>query len=240
MRIVNTDLGLFRMADLKPLTPQLDNSAPNSPLQSGVSQDALQGGVSQNAPLQGGVQESAFAGAPGTATADSPPGLSGSANDTGGDLGANQDASEGPSDSSSGGGGGMPAARMGDMHTCPMAPPPHVGGPVLVPCSPNVFTGGMPQARVTDLCVCTGVGGPVDMIVEGSPCVFVNGLPAARVTSMTAHGGEIVMGCFTVFIGDCGGGGGGGGPGVPAPDFCLPCALAAFQSANAAIVPSGG
>lgn len=116
------------------------------------------------------------------------------------------DASPEDSGPTPGGGGGMPAARMGDMHTCPMAPPPHVGGPVLIPCSPNVFTGGMPQARVTDLCVCTGVGGPVDMIIMGSPCVFVNGLPAARMTDPTAHGGVIVIGCPTVFIGACGGG----------------------------------
>jgi uncharacterized Zn-binding protein involved in type VI secretion len=219
---------------LKPLTPQLDPSAQEAPLQTGASQNVLQTGVTQNAPLTGGVQENAFSGAP-EMPSQAPTGLSGSANDQGGGLaGGDEDTSE-DSDSSSPGGAGMPAARMGDLHTCPMAPPPHVGGPVLLPCSPNVVTGGMLQARVTDLCVCTGVGGPVDMIVVGSPCVFVNGLPAARVTSETAHGGVIVMGCPTVFIGDCG----GGSPALPAPEFCLPCAQAAFQSMSAAIVAGG-
>jgi len=31
--------------------------------------------------------------------------------------------------------GGQPAARMGDMHVCPMVPPPgvpHVGGPMVL------------------------------------------------------------------------------------------------------------
>jgi uncharacterized Zn-binding protein involved in type VI secretion len=96
---------------------------------------------------------------------------------------------------------GMPAARLGDMHVCPMAPPPHVGGPILVPCSPDVITGGMPQARLTDLCVCTGIGGPVDPIIMGSMTVMVNSLPAARIMDPTAHGGMIVLGCFTVLIG---------------------------------------
>jgi len=31
--------------------------------------------------------------------------------------------------------------------------------------------------------------------------VLVNKLPAARIGDMTAHGGSIVLGCFTVLIG---------------------------------------
>src|SRR5437016_4501458 len=95
---------------------------------------------------------------------------------------------------------GMPAARVGDMHVCPMVTGvvPHVGGPILPPGGIPVLTGGMPQARVTDMCVCVG---PPDVIVLGSFTVFVVGLPAARLGDMTAHGGAIVMGLPTVLIG---------------------------------------
>ena len=94
----------------------------------------------------------------------------------------------------------FPAARVGDMHTCPMfdGPKPHVGGPILPPCAVTVLTGGIPQARVTDKATCVG---PPDVIVKGSATVMVNNLPAARVLDMTMHGGVIVMGCFTVLIG---------------------------------------
>ena len=67
-----------------------------------------------------------------------------------------------------------PAARVGDMHTCPMQTPtpagpiPHVGGPVLPP---------------------------------GCPTVLIAGQPAARLGDSTAHGGSIVVGCPTVMIG---------------------------------------
>ncbi|ANY19383.1 putative deoxyribonuclease RhsA [Tsuneonella dongtanensis] len=112
-----------------------------------------------------------------------------------------------------------PASRIGDMHTCPMATPgtppiPHVGGPI-VKGQPNVITVGVPQARVSDQCVCVG---PPDIIVKGSATVLVGGLPAARMGDNTAHGGVIVVGAPTVLIGDGsngGGGGGGGGAGMP-------------------------
>lgn len=106
---------------------------------------------------------------------------------------------------------GQPAARIGDMHVCPMVNPgpvPHVGGPILPPCMVTVLTGGIPQARVTDMAVCVG---PPDVIVKGSATVLVGGLPAARMGDNTAHGGVIVIGLPTVLIGDAGGGGGGGG-----------------------------
>ena len=98
---------------------------------------------------------------------------------------------------------GMPAARVGDMHVCPMVTPgvppvPHVGGPILPPCAITVITGGMPQARVTDMCVCVG---PPDIIALGSFTVLVMNLPAARMGDMTAHGGSIVVGFPTVLIG---------------------------------------
>lgn len=97
-----------------------------------------------------------------------------------------------------------PAARVTDMHTCPMATPatppiPHVGGPILPPCSTNVLIGFLPAARVTDKALCPPA--PPDVIVKGSPTVLINNLLAARIGDNTMHGGVIVMGCFTVIIG---------------------------------------
>lgn len=93
-----------------------------------------------------------------------------------------------------------PAARVTDMHTCPMStgPVPHVGGPILPPCCPTVLIGGLFAARVTDLLTCVG---PPDTIVKGSMTVMIGGLPAARIGDQTAHGGVIVLGCPTVMIG---------------------------------------
>jgi len=96
-----------------------------------------------------------------------------------------------------------PAARLTDMHTCPMSTPgtppvPHVGGPILPPCAPTVLVGGLPQARVTDLATCVG---PPDMIAQGAATVLVQGLPAARLGDTTVHGGVIVAGMPTVLIG---------------------------------------
>ncbi len=84
--------------------------------------------------------------------------------------------------------GGMPAARLTDMHVCPFITPavppiPHVGGPITGPGVPTVLIGGMPAACVGDMAVCVG--------------------PPAT----------ILMGCLTVLIGPGGGGGGGGGAG---------------------------
>ena len=86
------------------------------------------------------------------------------------------------------------------MHVCPMVTGlvPHVGGPILPPCCPTVLTGSMPQARVGDMCLCTG---PPDVIALGSLTVIVGGQFAARIGDMTAHGGVIVMGLPNVIIG---------------------------------------
>jgi len=92
------------------------------------------------------------------------------------------------------------AARIGDMHTCPMVNPgpvPHVGGPISLG-APTVMIGGMPAARVGDMCICVG---PPDTIAMGSGTVFICGMPAARMGDSTAHGGSIVIGCPTVNIG---------------------------------------
>jgi uncharacterized Zn-binding protein involved in type VI secretion len=95
---------------------------------------------------------------------------------------------------------GMPAARIGDMHTCPMVTGvvPHVGGPVVGPGAPTVLIGSMPAVRIGDMCTCVG---PPDVIAMGSVTVMIGGMPAARLGDMTAHGGVIVMGLPTVLIG---------------------------------------
>lgn len=97
-----------------------------------------------------------------------------------------------------------PAARITDMHQCPMhtpsfpAPIPHVGGPISGPCVPTVLVGHLPAAVLGDMCVCVG---PPDSIVQGSATVMIGGKPAARMGDTTAHGGSIVLGMFTVMIG---------------------------------------
>lgn len=96
-----------------------------------------------------------------------------------------------------------PAARVTDLHQCPMVTPglppiPHVGGPIAGPGAPTVLVGGLPAAKVGDLAVCVG---PPDAVVKGSATVKVMGLPAARMGDKTAHGGTIVFGLPTVQIG---------------------------------------
>ncbi len=95
---------------------------------------------------------------------------------------------------------GQPAARLTDMHVCPMVTGivPHVGGPIVGPGALNVLVCYMPAARVGDTCVCVG---PPDVIAMGSVTVLVGSQPAARLGDQTAHGGFIVLGAPTVLIG---------------------------------------
>ncbi|HXB07031.1 MAG TPA: PAAR domain-containing protein [Puia sp.] len=107
---------------------------------------------------------------------------------------------------------GKPAARLTDMHVCPMVTPglppiPHVGGPITGPGCPTVLIGGMPAAVMGDMCVCVG---PPDTIILGSTGVFIGGKPAARMGDSCAHGGTIVLGCPTVLIGETSSASGGG------------------------------
>lgn len=108
---------------------------------------------------------------------------------------------------------GKPAARLNDMHVCPMVTgtTPHVGGPVAGPGVPTVLIGGLPAAVVGDMCVCVG---PPDSIAMGSTGVLIGGKPAGRFGDLTVHGGQIVAGCPTVLIGEAGGAGGGAGMGA--------------------------
>jgi uncharacterized Zn-binding protein involved in type VI secretion len=96
-----------------------------------------------------------------------------------------------------------PAARITDMHVCPMQTPavvpiPHVGGPVIGPGAPTVLIGSLPAAVMGDNAVCVG---PPDSVVKGSATVLISKKPAARMGDSTAHGGSIVLGMPTVIIG---------------------------------------
>lgn len=97
-----------------------------------------------------------------------------------------------------------PAARITDLHTCPLvtaafpSPIPHLGGPIIGPGVPTVLIGKLPASVVGDVCTCVG---PQDTIIQGSSRVFIGGKSAARVSDTTAHGGQIHTGCFTVIIG---------------------------------------
>lgn len=94
-----------------------------------------------------------------------------------------------------------PAARISDMHVCPMVSGKtrHVGGPLSSPAVPTVLIGGLPASVVGDLAICNG---PVDTLAKGSTSVLIGGKPAVRVGDTTAHGGVVTgPGCTTVLIG---------------------------------------
>ncbi|MGH9742759.1 MAG: PAAR domain-containing protein [Candidatus Acidiferrum sp.] len=71
----------------------------------------------------------------------------------------------------------LPAARIGDMHVCPMITVlvPHIGGPLILG-SLTVIVGGVPQSRQTDMLICIG---PPDMVMMGDPTVLVGNAGAA-------------------------------------------------------------
>ena len=106
---------------------------------------------------------------------------------------------------------GMPAARVGDMHTCPMVTGtvPHVGGPISMG-STTVMINGMPAARVGDMCTCSG---PPDTIAMGEPTVMIN--DGGGPVMIGGQGPVMIGGSGPVIIGGgtAGGGGGGGGGG---------------------------
>ncbi len=94
----------------------------------------------------------------------------------------------------------QPAARLTDMHTCPMVTGvvPHVGGPITGPGAVTVLIGGLPAARVGDMLTCVG---PPDVISLGSFTVLTMDQPQARLGDVTAHGGIIIFGWPTVLVG---------------------------------------
>ena len=66
--------------------------------------------------------------------------------------------------------GGMPAAVLGDLHTCAMPPlaGPHPPTPIILGSS-TVLVGGRPAARMGDM---SGCGAP---IILGMPLVLIGG-----------------------------------------------------------------
>jgi uncharacterized Zn-binding protein involved in type VI secretion len=95
------------------------------------------------------------------------------------------------------------AARITDMHQCPMQTPgippiPHVGGPILGPCAPTVLIGKLPAAVLGDMALCVG---PPDSLTKGSGTVKIEGKPAVRMGDACAHGGKVILGFPTVMIG---------------------------------------
>jgi uncharacterized Zn-binding protein involved in type VI secretion len=95
----------------------------------------------------------------------------------------------------------QPAARVADLHVCPLSDPkPHVGGPIQPTGCLTVLIGGMPAARVGDTATCVS---PVPDVIAppGAPTVLIGGQPAARKDDLTLHGGSITSGDFTVLIG---------------------------------------
>jgi uncharacterized Zn-binding protein involved in type VI secretion len=101
-----------------------------------------------------------------------------------------------------------PAARLTDLHVCPLVSPvlppvPHVGGPILGPGCPTVMIVGMPAACVGDMCFCAppALPPPLATIVKGSMTVLVGGKPLARIGDLTSHGSTITVGAPTVMAG---------------------------------------
>ncbi|GHV14746.1 type VI secretion protein [Fibrobacterales bacterium] len=94
------------------------------------------------------------------------------------------------------------AARMSDMHSCPMQnptvpPTPHIGGAITSGNS-SILINKMPAAAIGDSCFCAG---SPDTITSGSSSVFIGKKPMARIGDSTAHGGIITSGELSVIIG---------------------------------------
>lgn len=113
---------------------------------------------------------------------------------------------------------GKPAARLTDMTA-------H-GGMITGPGVPTVLIGKMPAATLGDMHMCPmvtpgvppipHVGGPITL---GSTGVFIGKKPAARVGDMAICVGppsSIILGCFTVMIGEAGSGSQAGSAGAAA------------------------
>jgi uncharacterized Zn-binding protein involved in type VI secretion len=133
-----------------------------------------------------------------------------------------------------------PAARITDMHVCPMVTVlvPHVGGPILPPGAPTVLIDFLPAATVTTMATCVG---PPDMIVMGSTGVMINFLPAARLGDPTVHGGVIVMGSPTCIIGEIGSGSpGAGGMGGVVAGLAASGATQSQENASVYSTPGSG
>ena len=85
-----------------------------------------------------------------------------------------------------------PAARLSDIHACPI--PGHGSNPIAVG-SPDVLFNNLPAARVGDSSSCGGA------VAQGEGTVLVNGKPVAFLGSPTTHGGSIVTGSGDILVG---------------------------------------
>lgn len=95
-----------------------------------------------------------------------------------------------------------PAARLSDMHICPMLTPavppiPHVGGPQVLG-SPTVLISFMPAGTMSSQEICVG---PPDADVLGSATCLISSKPADRLGDTSSHGGALILGAPTVLIG---------------------------------------
>lgn len=79
------------------------------------------------------------------------------------------------------------------------------GGGPIIEGCTTVIIGGMPAARTGDKAVCAP---GTDVVGPGAPGVIIAGKMAARMGDSHACGGKIVSGCATVIIGDKTGGAG--------------------------------
>ena len=103
---------------------------------------------------------------------------------------------------------GLPAARLTDLHVCPICIVPAL---IIPPTATTVFIGGLLAARMGDMCMCVPpppappIPPPTDPIIFGSPTVMIEKKPAARMMDPTTKGGMIMPPCCpTVLIGPVG------------------------------------
>ncbi len=104
---------------------------------------------------------------------------------------------------------GMPAARQGDMHVCPMCngTVPHGGGPIAQGSS-TVLINGQPAARQGDVCTCNG---PPDAIAAGDSTVLIGS--GGNPVMIGGSGPVKIGGSGPVLLGGGTASGGGGGDG---------------------------
>ena len=98
-----------------------------------------------------------------------------------------------------------PAARVSDMHVCPMVTGvvPHVGGPILPPGAPTVLIGGLPAAVVGGMCTCTGPPAHTAMSptrAAGRQPISTVGQPGGRIGPPTCGMSPVTIGqtCMSV------------------------------------------
>lgn len=94
----------------------------------------------------------------------------------------------------------FPAATKNGLHTCPLSdgPNPHIGFEIIEGDS-TVYIENQAAATQGHALRCNSPSVPT--IQTGSTTVFIGGKPAARQNDLTSHGGVIVKGVNTVFIG---------------------------------------